>query len=69
VKTNHKLVADVVFSTLKKDYNSNMKKEELKWKGKTYTVSSTTTEGLKKAVKEIKKALKQNEKTKEEDGV
>ena len=46
-----------------------MKKEELKHKGKTYTVSSTTTEGLKKAVKEIKKALKQIEKTKEEDGV
>lgn len=46
-----------------------MKKEELVWKGKTYTVSSSTNEGLKKAVKEIKKALKQNEKTKEEDGI
>jgi len=45
-----------------------MKKEELVWKGRTYTVSSTTTEGLKKAKREIKKALKQIEKTKEEDG-
>ena len=43
-----------------------MKKEELVWKGKTYTVSSSTTEGLKKAVREIKKALKKKE---EQDGV
>ena len=44
-----------------------MKKEKLNWKGKTYTVSSTTTEGLKEAVREIKKALKKVEKEKEED--
>ncbi len=45
-----------------------MKSKEVKIKGITYKVSSTTEAGLKDAVRMLKKSLKQIEKNKEEDG-
>ena len=45
-----------------------MKSKEVKIKGITYKVSSTTEAGLKDAVRMLKKSLKQIEKNQEEDG-
>ncbi len=46
-----------------------MKNKEVKIKGITYKVSSTTEAGLKDAIRMLKKSLKQIEKDKEEDGI
>lgn len=43
-----------------------MKTTQIKVNGLTYTVKSTTEEGLKQAVRSLKKSLKKN---KEEDGI
>tara|TARA_R110000744_G_scaffold254868_1_gene370433 strand:+ start:1727 stop:1858 length:132 start_codon:yes stop_codon:yes gene_type:complete len=43
-----------------------MKSIQIKVNGLTYTVKSTTEEGLKQAVRSLKKSLKKN---KEEDGI
>ena len=43
-----------------------MKSTQIKIEGLTYTVKSTTEEGLKRAVRSLKKSLKKN---KEQDGI
>ena len=40
-----------------------MKEKQFKIDGATYTVKSTTEEGLKKAVRSLKKSLKKNKET------
>ena len=45
-----------------------MKSKEVKIKGITYKVSSTTDLGLKDSIRMLKKSLKQMEKNQEEDG-
>ena len=44
-----------------------MKKQEVTIKGITYTVRSTTEEGLAKAVKDLKKAVKRMTEDKKKD--